>query len=366
MGIQDLNSVITKHAEDAYATCPLSMFASRRIAIDGNFFLMAKYKTAYAAALAVTDLNVTIDEPDFVDRTVVRAKFLDGIFSTLIEMMKAWILPVLIFDGRPPEDKRGTLDQRKALRVKQQQEIDAIVDTYRNGSGFLDVSKLQKKLKEASPVNQEDMDLVKTVISNMGIPCLQALSEGEQLCAMLSIEGSVAAVWSTDTDTLTYGCPLLITSFSKQTMNGEKCLMCVRLDKVLEGFNTPFSTFVDFCIMLGCDYNKRIPKVGPAKIKSLLVDGNSIDELEDKFQDPCLRHQRCRQLFQYIPSEQLVVNEYNLNVRLDTIEEAREMSRLVGAEGKFNLIYPHLQRMAKIEIKEGVLPGLQAFWSSSD
>ena len=64
------------------------------------------------------------------------------------------------------------------------------------------------------------------------------------------------------------------------------------------------ATFVDLCIMLGCDYNTNVPKVGPEKSIAFLKKYGSIEAItEIKDEDKAiLNHVRVREMLA-IPSE---------------------------------------------------------------
>jgi len=62
-------------------------------------------------------------------------------------------------------------------------------------------------------------------------------------------------------------------------------------------------TFTDFCIMLGCDYNTNIPKIGPEKSYALMKLYKNIDDIKEiESQKDILHHIRIRELFS-IPDE---------------------------------------------------------------
>lgn len=311
MGICGLNPEIKSRTNSACVNIPIGMLERRRVAIDGNFFLTAKYKSAYARVLARTDLNVTVFESELVDPAEVRAEFVDSTLGTLRELVEARVMPVVVFDGAPPPEKRGALDARREKRDRLSSEIDELSHAQREGLPTANANLLRLKLKEASPFSREDMEVGRDTVRGSGVPWLQATGEGEQLCAMLAIEGKAAAVWSSDTDVLTYGCPLLITGFGKEPAlwRGDlvKSLVCWRLDKALEGLSMSYPTFVDFCIMLQCDYNARIKGVGPKTAHRLLVEHGSIDALPQRYRDaPELNVGTCRRMFSRVPSADLV------------------------------------------------------------
>jgi 5'-3' exonuclease len=227
------------------------------------------------------------------------------------------------------------------------------------------VEELRKELRNYNYISNEDFELFKTVIKGIGIPCLQATGDGEHLCSTLCVEGKVSAVFSVDTDNLVFGCPLLITGFSETyTYDGNGCrvayLNCVRLDRVLEGLGINHSLFVDLCIMCGCDFNTNMPGYAAIKSFALLQKHGSIDNLPRNFDTTCLKHRRCREIFKYVPSNELTIvsndisepvtesfntglniihNEINpLDINRNAIAMARDYLEMAGISGQIDTI----------------------------
>jgi len=105
--------------------------------------------------------------------------------------------------------------------------------------------------------------------SMMGIPVIVAPSEAEAQCASLAREGAVYAAGSEDMDTLTFGGSIL---YRHLTFSEAKKapIMEVSLEKALEGLEMDMSTFIDLCILLGCDYLEPIKGVGPKSALKLI------------------------------------------------------------------------------------------------
>ena len=70
-------------------------------------------------------------------------------------------------------------------------------------------------IKDAADIYIEDMiDEGKKVLEALGIPVIQAPSEGEALAAQMAREGLVWASASQDNDSLLYNCPRMIRNLS--------------------------------------------------------------------------------------------------------------------------------------------------------
>ena len=59
-------------------------------------------------------------------------------------------------------------------------------------------------------------------------------------------------------------------------------MILYNLEKVLIDLKLTYESFVDFCIMLGCDYSCKIPGFGPVTGYKLITEYNSFTELSEK------------------------------------------------------------------------------------
>ena len=123
----------------------------------------------------------------------------------------------------------------------------------------------------------------------------------QRLCASLVHDGLADYAYSDDTDLLVYGVPRVL---SKMEAGGN--IQCTELSTVLNLLGMDFAQFVDFCILCGCDYNTRIYGIGPKRAHRYIIQGKTIESLPSHIDKECLRHERCRMFFSYLPSEHLV------------------------------------------------------------
>lgn len=322
MGIEGLNKLGKRHASDAFFTIPITLLSGLRLAIDGNYWMYSNRSVARKKIVNKTD--VALGEPD--DYEIRREWFLAA-----LNFVTGWlshnITPVFTFDGKHPPEKAATQAERRDARTAARAKIDALYaqlrgDILEQPVGIID--ELRKELRNYNFIPYEDFELFKMIMKGIGVPALQARGDGEHLCASLCIEGKVAAVFSTDVDNLVYGCPLLITGYSDQASYDEhgfkvSHLDCVRLDLLLEGLKLSHSEFVDLCIMSGCDFNKNMPGYAVIKSYKLIQQYGSIDNLPRQFDTTCLNHLRCREIFAYVPSNELIVTH-----PLEPTEEPQE------------------------------------------
>lgn len=341
MGIKGINTLLRRHAPDAFFTIPIIWLSGKRMAIDGNNWMYTNITIARKKVINKTD--VAVQEPN--PQEIRREWFLSAL-NFVIGWLSYNVTPVFVFDGRHPPEKDETKSKRRDARIATRAKIDALYqqlnrDILERPANI--VEELRKELRNYNFISNEDFELFKMVMRGIGIPCLQATGDGEQLCSSLCIEGKVAAVFSVDTDNLVYGCPLVITGYSENCTYDEygnrvAHLDCVRLDRVIDGLKISHSMFVDLCIMSGCDFNTNMPGYAAIKSFTLLQKYGSIDDLPRNLNTECLKHIRCREIFAYAPSDQLTIKQDTPETVEDLIEAGYEFANNPG----LNTITPEL------------------------
>jgi 5'-3' exonuclease len=310
MGVKGLVNLLRKVAPHVFEQANMSRFAYSKVAVDFSIYAY-KYK-----CIAGGDKN----------------GWLNIMIKTLCTLLKNNIHPLIVFDGKAPiekeqeRQKRG--DKRKSLENKVTQLLEAI-DLYQtdgvvkeilhetmkkkpasllrrsrtdaNGNSIVNIdikfvqSVLEKTEKQIIGLYPEDIQLMKDLASNMGIPCYQANTEAETACAALCNSGQVDAVLSEDSDVLAYGTPIFITKFNG--VNGY-CEVINHKD-LLEALDISKESFRDLCIMCGTDYNSNIAKIGPVNALKLIRKHKDIDSISTEKDTSCLNHIRVREIFTF-------------------------------------------------------------------
>ena len=255
-----------------------------------------------------------------------------------LKLYKVHVVPV--FDGKPPDEKKNEIDDRKEKRKQTQNKIkhlEAAVNHYREGclsdedQNLLKetMQHLQKKNKctklksllfkvDSSSdhvsdndiidienyifsikktmfyVGSKETDLVKELLNILGIPFIQAPEEAEACCSYLCKKGEGSAVISCDTDCFAHACPTTILTYDASS----GMITSVKLDELLSSLEMDQSQFIDFAILIGCDYNRKtkLKKVGPVKALDLIRSFGCIENIEG-YDVSSLDHIKIRDLF---------------------------------------------------------------------
>jgi len=259
MGIKGLTKTIGDNAPGGVSEHDLGYYFGRKVAIDAS---MCMYQFLVA---------VRIGENTLADDEGQSTSHLAGMFFRTIRLCEAGVKPCYVFDGKPPELKGGELAKRLEKRAEAEVEIAKAKEAG-------DQEALEKFSRRTVKVTKEQNVEVQELLSLMGIPWVLAASEAEATAAAMAKAGTVWAVASEDTDTMTFGTPV----FLRQLMApASKKLPVLEFDirKVLEELRMTQDQFIDLSILLGCDYCERIPGIGPVRAVSLIREHGSIEAI---------------------------------------------------------------------------------------
>jgi flap endonuclease-1 len=146
----------------------------------------------------------------------------------------------------------------------------------------------------------------------MGIPWLDAPSEGEAQAAVMAGEGTVDGVASQDHDSLLFGAPLLVRNV---TISGRRRLPSknifievepetISLSETLDQLQMTRAQLIDLGILLGTDFNPDGFKgIGPVRALKFLKTYGSLEKVEPlKDELDKLDYNAIRKIFLYPPA----------------------------------------------------------------
>jgi len=101
----------------------------------------------------------------------------------------------------------------------------------------------------------------KKLLQLMGVAIVNAPCEAEATCAELAKAGLCHAAATEDADALTFGANILVRNIFSTDLK-KRPMFEVNLSRCLEQLDVDMETFIDFCILSGCDYTNTIKGVG--------------------------------------------------------------------------------------------------------
>jgi flap endonuclease-1 len=230
MGIRYLNRFLRENAYPAIKMISLAELSGKKIAIDISIYM---YK--YAA-----------------DNTLIENMY------AMLSMFRYYnIIPIFVFDGKPPAEKKELLLKRRSDRKESLDEYDKLQNILKNNNDIEEYEK-QEILGQMDilkrnfiKIKKTDIDIVKRLIRAYGGTYYDAPGEADELCALLTIKGKVWATLSEDMDMFVYGCNHIIRYLS--LLNHSAVLYDMK--SILQNLGITQKELREICILSGTDYN---------------------------------------------------------------------------------------------------------------
>jgi 5'-3' exonuclease len=249
------------------------------------------------------------------------SKFFEYLSQLVFILKSNNVHPVIVFDGKAPEDKNDEIGERKEKKKQSLDKVDLIEKTlekYISNKSNLDINdiqtlqstleKIQAKPSYATPstsrylnesesesenefylyptdiesiksyiekqktsilnITPEHFNKMKELFDCLSISHIQAPEEAESYCCYLVREQLGSAVISFDTDCIAHMAPNII--FNLDINSGKIVNLC--MNELIEEWELDNLGMKDFAILVGCDYNRKnkLAKIGPVNALKLL------------------------------------------------------------------------------------------------
>ena len=229
MGIKFLNQFLRDKCNNSIAKINIADLTNKKIAVDISIYLY-KYEA--------TDT------------------LLENIYLMLSIFRHHNIIPVFIFDGKPPPEKNELLKKRqedKAAaknefnKLKEQMELTKLSDEEKQEM-IISMDQLKKQFVY---MNHKKIEKVKELIRAYGATYYDAPGEADELCALLVNTNKVWACLSEDMDLFVYGCKRVLRYIS---LNNQTAVLYYTKG-IFKELNMNQKEFREICVLSGTDYN---------------------------------------------------------------------------------------------------------------
>ena len=205
---------------------------------------------------------------------------LSGIFHRNLNLIEAGINPIYVFDGPPHRLKAGTIEERSQIKEKARVDYAAALV-----AGDLELAR--SKAQQTSRLTREMVEESKTLLKLLGIPWVQAPSDGEAEAAHLVSIGKAAFVSSQDYDSLLFGAPVLVRNLTitgKRKLPRKQIYISIdpertELESFLNALAISRSQLVGMCVLMGTDFNEGIRGIGPKKALKLITEHRTLEKV---------------------------------------------------------------------------------------
>lgn len=266
MGV-DLRSIIPK---EAIEEIELTSLKDKVIAIDG-----------YNALYQFLSIIRQPDGSPLRDSKGRITSHLSGLFYRTINFLEFQIKVVYVFDGKPPE-----LKEIEILTRKQRKEEAA--KKYEEALRLGDIKSARIYAQQTAQLTENMVNEAKTLLDALGVPWVQAPSEGEAQSAYMVQKGDAWAAGSQDYDSLLFGSPRLLRNL---TISGKRKLPrkdvyvevkpeIIHLNKLLDQLKITREKLIEIGILIGTDYNPDgIEGIGPKTALKLVKQFSNFSQI---------------------------------------------------------------------------------------
>ncbi len=217
-----------------------------------------------------------------------------GFLNLTIKFLENKIVPVFIFDGKAPIEKKKTIENRRKKREKLRERIKKMKGKRVSKRESQKIKSLENKSKSIRDYHLIDL---KHMFNLLNIPYLTAIGEADALFAKLYYSKQIDACFSEDTDILIYGCRRMIKFDRGKVVEYD-------LYHILRELDISREQFIDMAILLGCDYSKQLPitESSPTLIYNLIKKHGSIEKLveylgQEKYLDLLENYYKARAIY---------------------------------------------------------------------
>ena len=251
---------------------------------------------------------------------------LTGLFYRTAKLIESGIKPCFVFDGKPPKFKEKTNIERMNRREEARKK-------YKEALERGDIEEARKWAQQGVKVDEDIVKDSKELLEAMGIPYVQAPSEGEAQAAFMVKNGEVWASASQDFDSLLFGAPILlrnITITGKKKISGKEAYIeikpeLIRLDNVLKKLGISQNSLIVLGICIGTDYNPGgLSGIGPKRALEMIKKEGDASVLLKKLKEDWKFDASPEEIFDFFKNPP-ITKDYSLKWNPPNEEKLRKM-----------------------------------------
>ena len=267
----------------------LQELASKVVAVDA-------YNTIYQF---LSIIRGPTGEPLANDKGEITSH-LSGLFYRNANLLMENIKPIYVFDGKANELKMAEIQRRSQLKKEATEKYQLAIEEGR-------MEDARKYSTRTAVLTDKMVEESKKLISYLGIPYIQAPSDGEAAAAYLTEREVAFAAASQDYDSILFGAKRLVRNLAisgKRKVPNRNVYVEVEPeifehDRVLREIGLTQEQLVDVGILIGTDFNPGgFAGIGPKTALKLIKENGKLENIQKiKHLLPEVPYQEIRNIF---------------------------------------------------------------------
>ncbi|TAL58364.1 MAG: flap endonuclease-1 [Nanoarchaeota archaeon] len=206
---------------------------------------------------------------------------LQGLFARSVNLMQKGVKLAFVFDGTAPALKKRVQESRSKAKT-------AAKEAYDDALKQENIELMQKYAGRTSRLTPEMVTEAKRLLDALGLPWIQAPSEGEAQAAAIVADGKAYAVGTQDADAFLFGAPRLIKNLTvsekKKAPNKLSYISVkpelIELNELLSKNEITQDQLIAIGILVGTDYNPGgVKGIGVKKALKLIKEHSNLSDV---------------------------------------------------------------------------------------
>ena len=204
-----------------------------------------------------------------------------GLFARTTNLMSQGLKLAFVFDGQAPDLKKKERERRQEVKKDAQARFDA-------AKASEDVDEMRRYASRTVKLTTEMITEAKKLLEALGIPIIQAPSEGEAQAAYMVKKGDAYAVVSQDADALLFGAPRVIKNLGVSGRKKKTNTLAyeknnpelITLADTLKELSLTQEQLITLAVLTGTDFAPGgVKGLGPKKALKLVTE-NKLEDIE--------------------------------------------------------------------------------------
>jgi flap endonuclease-1 len=280
--------------------------------LSGRWVAVDAFNTLYQYLSIIRQKDGT----PLMDRQGRVTSHLSGLLYRTTNLIEAGVKVAFIFDGDPPSLKLETLAQRSEVREKAETAWQEAKEAGQDGFKYAQAS---------SRINSEILEDGRRLLLAMGLPVVQAPSEGEAQAAAMCARGDVELVASQDYDSLLFGAPQVVRNLAitgKRKLPRKNIYVdvepeVINLEDGLARLGISRTQLVEIGIMCGTDYNSGLSRVGPKTALKLIKEKGDLEAILAEQEEKIEKFAEIREFFLHPDA----TGDYEIKMKKPRVDE---------------------------------------------
>tara|TARA_B100001287_G_scaffold275333_1_gene282673 strand:- start:1195 stop:2145 length:951 start_codon:yes stop_codon:yes gene_type:complete len=198
---------------------------------------------------------LVIDTSIYMYKFISHGDLLEDMYLFISILLEYSIIPIFVFDGKPPPEKKGLLIKRNDDKKKAENEYNMLCEQLQSDISDKEEEKIKTEMlllkKKCVRLKDKEIKNVKKLMDAYGVTYFDAINEADELCAYLINNNIAYGCISDDMDMFMYGCKYIIRHLSLLNHT----MIVYDYDEICNNLDLNDNELKDILLLCGTDYD---------------------------------------------------------------------------------------------------------------